>query len=96
MGWRTALARFCAMITLFKRNKPMNPVAETSVRKAEQMRAAWPSMTRRQRRAGARWWWRNCQRTADSWPEQWRAINANSGVVVGLTSLHNPTSAESI
>jgi hypothetical protein len=58
-----------------------NPAASFRQREAADVRSEWPHMTRRQRRAGARWWWRSCRRTEASWPEQWRSINDNHGVV---------------
>jgi hypothetical protein len=59
----------------------MNPVASTHARQAADIANRWPKSSRRRRRAGARWWWKSCTRTEHSWPEQWRSINANHGVV---------------
>ncbi len=42
---------------------------------------SWPSMRRRTRRAAARAWWQQGQRTRSTWPEQWRSINEARGVV---------------
>jgi len=38
-------------------------------------------MERRKRRATALWYWRTAPKIAASWPEFWRLINANNGVV---------------
>jgi hypothetical protein len=58
-----------------------NPVSSSRKRQAASTRTVWASMPRRARRAAARWWWRTSTRTEQSWPEQWRSINAARGVV---------------
>lgn len=59
----------------------INPVSHIHTRHAAVVASRWPFAPRRARRAGVRWWWRSCRRTAFSWKAQWQEINANRGVV---------------
>lgn len=59
----------------------LNPTSSRHVRQAAEVAKNWPLMSRRARRAGVRWWWRSCVRTADTFQRQWQAINGAHGIV---------------
>jgi hypothetical protein len=61
----------------------MNPESNASPRKAAAVAAAWPYASRSERRAGAHWWWKNCQRPSNfsNFTAFWQYVNANCGVI---------------
>jgi hypothetical protein len=65
-----------------KRIRIHGPAASHHQMQAARAANWWQTAPRRLRRRGARIWWRYIRgRTAGTWPEQWRVINAAGGVV---------------
>lgn len=63
-------------------NLPLIPGSVSWARKAAWLQHPWVHrMERGERRATALWYWRTAPKIAASWPEFWRLINANNGVV---------------